>query len=159
MDSLTDWKAALAMRSTEALRSFRNPASPADLEQLEIAVGVALPDDYRSFLSSADGQHDTGTWFDDFTLLSAREVCEAWEEFNRDSRCISSIDERINCDDPLLLPVASFGHDLLALDLNPPDSHCFGQVIEVSCDSDRVFQRAPSFASAMTSYIEALEEE
>lgn len=128
------------------LETFNPPATPAQIEVLEIAIGVELPAALKELYLAHDGQNE-GTFVGNRRLLSLREIEESWQSWTELLEGGDFDDREAETDgsvrpvwwDTKWIPFAENGAgDALCIDLNPIGSGKVGQIIEVwHADSDR----------------------
>lgn len=130
-------------------------AGDEDIRSLEAALGIELPEDFIESLKIHNGQPGiAGDFFDGDSLLSGRDILNAWKVWHKlvasgDFKdCSAEPDDGIKDDWYNLkwIPFTSNGAgDHLCLDFDPAEGGTVGQVIRVWHDDDQRTLVARSF--------------
>jgi cell wall assembly regulator SMI1 len=162
--TITAW---LHEHQPATLGTFLAGAAPESIAALEAELGVALPEDYRTFLRLHDGQSSGGPMVWTCSLHPVSAIVEAWreqlglaEEFgdNFDPSEVAPGVRPVQFS-PKWIPIGTSarGRDILSLDLDPAEGGAIGQVILTAVDSDAHQVIAPSFTELLSVYFEGLQ--
>ncbi|PVM84601.1 SMI1/KNR4 family protein [Caulobacter endophyticus] len=124
----------------EVLASLNPPASTREIDALERRVGARLPDSFKAYLATMDGQNDLGetAWLVEYNrFLPVAEIIETMDTmkalFAGEGRIAHIAENRIR---PVLwdrrwIPFAGFmGSNHLVLDLHPGRKGVAGQIFQ-----------------------------
>jgi cell wall assembly regulator SMI1 len=139
---ITNW---LQVNAPDLLATLQPGANEQEIAQLEQQLGVRLPNEYRTFLTLCNGQHDEALWFYKGELLSISSVKYQWQawsdllESGIFNDTYSQPDSGIR-NDWWNLKWIPFTHDgsgdHLCLDLAPATGGTLGQIITMWHDSE-----------------------
>lgn len=157
MSNLDKIKLWMEVNAPSVLSHLNGPASDAEIDNLEVQLGVSLPNDYREFLTFHNGESGDTTFFGDGNeLLSCeyiseqymneREQCEiSYDDFVQHSEWKRLVlEELINIKGPVKphhshsswIPITNMNGDVTRyIDLDPAISGISGQIIEVDWPS------------------------
>ena len=145
----------------------RPGCSPAEIARLESAIGVELPDDYKTLLRRIDGQDDwTSLTFppDQLAMLSVNDVLSLWQSFveeaDPDAEAELEDEDRVLevLYHPRRVPVAynEAGGAYLCLDFVPGPAGHQGQLVFNDSEADVVVLES-SVSDLITGYVKGLE--
>ena len=149
-------------------------ATTQELIELESAIGINLPEDFKTFLSIHNGQSWTNlTLFDGDKMSSIEDIIRDWQLWEKvlpdiDADCIKmygqpqkSIPDKGIKDDwwnSAWVPITADGSgDSYCIDLDPTSEGTHGQIIRMYHDDPGRELIAPSFRSWIEAYVTDLE--
>ena len=153
-------------------KTLNVPASDEQIQQLEIALSVKLPEDFIQFLKIHNGQDPEVefSWLRGIVageqLLSIKEIieqCNFWNEMVANGEFDEFFEERDNGvkGDWWNTKWIPFTHDgsgnHICIDLDPSNTGTMGQVIRMYHDDDYRPVEAPSFQEWFAQYLDRLE--
>ena len=132
--------------SGDIFATLNPPATEEEIESLEARVGVELPQSFKDYLATVNGQNEMGAEYPLVgyrRLYGAEQIVEQMDllESLFDATEVAAGEE--NKIRQMLwslkwIPFASFeGYDALILDLDPPGNGVYGQVWSLAPGSDR----------------------
>ena len=153
----------------EEVELWNGPASADAIRAAELALGRALPEDYKAFLAIHDGQsNDTAAFVEGPSLMRVEDLAE---QHQRLIHLIEDGDPDMDKDEvdpevqplwfsPEWIPIArsARGRDFLCLDFAPTKKGRVGQVILMVIDFDERTLVANSFTELLARFVQDAEE-
>jgi cell wall assembly regulator SMI1 len=159
-----DW---LVAEFPEGARALNPGATDDELAALQAAIGVDLPEDYRTVLRIHNGQQADSVgllWGNEF--LSTTRIHSEWQvmkqlldEGHFPHRSVSSPENAIKHDwwSPQWIPITSDGSgNLQCLDLSPGPAGTMGQIIDFDHETVHRCVLASSFREAFQNYVKSI---
>lgn len=150
----------------EGFRDLNPPATDREIEELESALDVSLPEDFIDLLKVHDGQNGNAGWLlDGQEFLSSHRIIDEWKLWEGaldggDFEGSSSEPQdgiKDNWWNKRWVPFTDNGSgDHCCLDLDPAESGTAGQIITMRHDSAERELLSPSLADWFESYVERL---
>ncbi|MFO0693716.1 MAG: SMI1/KNR4 family protein [Polyangiales bacterium] len=162
-ETIEEW---LEENAPEALETFREPATFAEIAAAEAELGLALPTEYKEFLALHDGQEDMGPMVAFCSLLPVGRLAEERRELgallaqgaeNFDGKAVDPGIEKVAWN-PSWLPIGRFQRDALILDLAPAEGGAEGQIFLAYVDDDARPLVATSFGELLGRYFRELQD-
>jgi len=132
--------------SADIFATLNPPATEAEIEALEQRVGVAVPQAFKDYLATVNGQNEAGA---EYPLVGYRRlygVAEIIEQMDLLESLFDATEVAAGAENKIRqllwslrwVPFASFeGYDALIMDLDPPGNGVYGQVWSLSPGGDR----------------------
>jgi cell wall assembly regulator SMI1 len=165
----------------KALDNLRAPATETQLDELELILGMDLPEALRVFLSVHDGEEQNwspGVFADYHWFLPCEQISVIWKQLaeiaaeygdnedNFDKWRAQVEDNIISINGPVKplmgskkwIPISDAdGNTQRFLDFDPPEGGILGQVIDMDSEGCMHQVIAPSFLDFLNKYIDDLE--
>lgn len=159
-NTLTEIKTLLANEYPELNASLNPPATEADINQLEITIGLTLPDELKQLYRLHNGESGNAGLFFGLPFISIEEALAEWKVWESLADSTTSLDNSIisvpsnhikeQYINTRYLPISKdYGGNNIGIDLDPGPDGISGQVINFGRDENTRYVIAPSLSGFM----------